>query len=730
MRVLLSDGSGLTARQCATRLSADGHVVDVLSPDPMCLCRFTRSVDRVHRVSAYGEDPVRWLDAALDVYRFGRFDILFPTQEQVAVLSWARSQLETAGVGTAVPSFIALAAVQDKISASATLRRLGIPQPQSAIGVGDWTRFPAFVKDPIGTASGGVRRVTTPEELQRAATGKPVLVQASVAGPLIMCQSVFDHGSLVAFHANERTAEGADGGASHKTSVSMPDARRWFELLGGDLHWHGALSADLIFGDDGPMFIDVNPRLVEPQNAHFSGVDLVRAMTELATGGHPAPQPEGRAGVATHQLLLAVLGAAQHGGGRLGVVTEVLHAGRRNHDYLASSEELTPLARDPKALAPLAMAVAATVALPKTWLWFTSGSVSSYALTGEGWHQLLEIDPSSHHGDVRPEPGRTAARRGRRSSLRPVSRTAELMAVQRGLESARPPKTRLFEDPLAGSFVSLPWRIALHAARFPVVRHAIEATYDLVGGPGPRASAIARTKLIDDLVEQLIPSVDQIVILGAGYDTRPYRLDGLSTRAVFEVDHPSTQTVKRSVLRRTGTATTNVVFVPVDFEIDNLAEALLDAGYAPDRPALFLWEGVTQYLSGDAVDATLSVIRHLAAGESVLVFTYVDRAVIRGALNTFPEADRWLRGVDKRGEPWIFGITPTEAPAFLAERGFHLVDDLSTLQAGARYFGPFGRRDSGSGLYRVVLATFDLPSSGLDTFSPGDYEVPGDGSLA
>ena len=129
MRVLLSDGSGLTARQCATRLSADGHVVDVLSPDPMCLCRFTRSVDRVHRVSAYGEDPVRWLDAALDVYRFGRFDILFPTQEQVAVLSWAKSRLEKSGVGTAIPSFIALAAVQDKISASATLRRLGIPQP-------------------------------------------------------------------------------------------------------------------------------------------------------------------------------------------------------------------------------------------------------------------------------------------------------------------------------------------------------------------------------------------------------------------------------------------------------------------------------------------------------------------------------------------------------------------------------------------------------------------------
>ena len=284
------------------------------------------------------------------------------------------------------------------------------------------------------------------------------------------------------------------------------------------------------------------------------------------------------------------------------------------------------------------------------------------------------------------------------------------MAVQRGLESARPSRTRLFEDPLAGSFVSLPWRIALGAARFRSVRQTIEAGYDLVGGPGPRASAIARTKLIDDLVEHLVPSADQVVILGAGYDTRPYRLISLSTVAVFEVDHPGTQAVKRFVLRRTGTATTSVAFVPLDFETDDLAEALLDAGFSPDRPALFLWEGVTQYLSGDAVDATLSVIRHLAADGSILVFTYVDRAVIPGELKTFPEAGRWLRGVEKHGEPWIFGITPAEAPAFLAERGFQLIDDVSTMQAAARYFDPIGRRDHGSGLYHVVTASFDLPS--------------------
>ena len=221
-----------------------------------------------------------------------------------------------------------------------------------------------------------------------------MLVQAAVDGPLVMGQSVFDHGSLVAFHANRRTGEGAGGGASHKESVVLPELRRWFELLGGELDWHGALSADVILGDDGPVFIDVNPRLVEPQNAFFAGVDLVGAMIDLAIGGHPGARPESHTGVATHQLLLAVLGAAQHGGGRRGVLGEVLVAARREGAYRASREELTPLAHDPMAIVPVALAVAATVAAPRSWSWFTSGSVTSYALTDAGWRALSENDPN------------------------------------------------------------------------------------------------------------------------------------------------------------------------------------------------------------------------------------------------------------------------------------------------------------------------------------------------
>jgi methyltransferase (TIGR00027 family) len=722
MKVLLTDGSGLTARQCATRLAGAGHIAEALTPDPLCLCRFTRNVARLHRVPPYGRDPFGWLDAALEVYRSGRFDVLLPTQEQVAVLSWAKDRLDAAGVATVVPPFKALADVQDKISASATLGRLGIPQPSSATDIEGWDRFPAFVKDPIGTASGGVRTVANRAELERAATGINVLVQAAVTGPLAMCQSVFDHGALIAFHAIERTAEGAGGGASHKRSISVPEVRRYFAVLGLDLHWHGALSADVILGEDGPVVIDVNPRLVEPQNAYFCGVDLVGSMMDLALGRRPVAQPEGRTGTATHQLLLAVLGAAQHGHGRRGVVAELLHAMSKNRDYLGSSEELTPLRNDLRSIVPVAMAGAVTVVAPKTWSWFTAGSVSSYALSREGWQDILHADNSapgldrpsqpiglengsgqSKHGQSKHGQRKHGQRKHGPSKRGQASRTAALMAVQRGLESTRPPRKRLFTDQLARSFLPRSWRAVLVASRLGAVRGAIEAAYDFVGGPGPRASAIARTRLIDDLVEQIAPAVEQVVFLGAGYDTRPYRLAGLAGCPVFEVDRPDTQAAKRATLSRAGVNTSGVIFVGVDFETDDLAEALARGGYAADKPTLFVWEGVTQYLSAEAVDNTLAAIHKIAPARGGLVFTYVDREVL-GSQSKFPEAAKWIRGVKKRGEPWIFGLSPQELSDFLAARGFTLAEDLSTADAGIRYFVPLGRRERGSGLYRIATA--------------------------
>src|SRR6476659_7864468 len=133
MLILLSDGAGLTARQCATVLARAGHRVEALSPAGLCLCRMTRHVRRVHDVPALGRDPSGWLEAALHVAARRGADVLLPVQEQVAVMAMARDRIEAAGLATAVPGFAALAEVQDKVSAFRTLARAGVPQPAAAV---------------------------------------------------------------------------------------------------------------------------------------------------------------------------------------------------------------------------------------------------------------------------------------------------------------------------------------------------------------------------------------------------------------------------------------------------------------------------------------------------------------------------------------------------------------------------------------------------------------------
>jgi hypothetical protein len=418
MKILLSDGSGLTARQVAGRLSESGHDVDVLSPDRMCLCRFTRHVRRVHLVPGYGADPFGWLDAALAVYRRGGFDLLFPTQEQVAVLSHSAGRLADGGIRTAVPPFEALRALQDKVSASATLGALGIPQPGTAfLGSADdlraWPSLPVFVKIPIGTATTGVRRVDSAAALRSCAAefeaagvfgggvfrggafaGGGVIAQEPAAGPLVMVQSVFARGEMVAAHANLRVREGTRGGASHKRSLDEPAVVvRHLESLGRSLRWHGGLSADAILTDAGPVFIDINPRLVEPGNAWRSGVDLVSALLDVARGGVPEPQPPGRPGVATHQLLLAVLGAGAAGRGRRGLAAEIGAALAHTGSYRGSAEELTPVRGDPRAVLPVLAATGAMLVRPALWRRLASGSVADYALTPAGWDSLLRTQP-------------------------------------------------------------------------------------------------------------------------------------------------------------------------------------------------------------------------------------------------------------------------------------------------------------------------------------------------
>ncbi len=282
------------------------------------------------------------------------------------------------------------------------------------------------------------------------------------------------------------------------------------------------------------------------------------------------------------------------------------------------------------------------------------------------------------------------------------SRTAQYAAFFRALESRRPARRRLFDDPLAAAFLDRSLRAAVVAAGLPAVGPTLTWLLDQ-WIPGPRPSAVVRTRLIDDALRSAVAEgVQQVVILGAGFDTRAYRMPELLRLAVFEVDHPDTQAAKLHVLERELEMWPDqVTFVPVDFDRDQLATALTDAGLRGGLATFLIWEGVASYLTPEAVDTTVRWARSVSGPGSHLVLTYVDRGLIDGT-RQFPHAAAWVSSVTRAGEPFVFGFEPADLPRYLNERGWDLVADLSTSEALVQY-GLTSRRVPG--FYRIAHAT-------------------------
>jgi len=179
--------------------------------------------------------------------------------------------------------------------------------------------------------------------------------------------------------------------------------------------------------------------------------------------------------------------------------------------------------------------------------------------------------------------------------------------------------------------------------------------YPFEGEVPPRYEASARISFFDAAVDRYLPDVAQFVILGAGFDTRAYRLPNDTRVRVFEVDTPRTQLVKRETLKKAGIDSGGVTFVPADFEKDDWLACLAAAGFDPGERAVFLWEGVTMYLDRAAVEETLRKIASTAPG-SVVAFDYFTTEALES------RALYWRYGraaTNAAGETLKFGVDST-----------------------------------------------------------------------
>lgn len=228
------------------------------------------------------------------------------------------------------------------------------------------------------------------------------------------------------------------------------------------------------------------------------------------------------------------------------------------------------------------------------------------------------------------------------------------------------------------------------AAQHPTREAALAAVMQRYCAP----ITLSRSRYAEDCLEQAIrQGTDQYVILGAGLDTFAFRHPDLAPRLqVFEVDHPATQELKRQRVVAAGwVLPAHLRLVAVDFGREDLAAALLAAGFNTREPAFFSWLGVSYYLSRQAVETTLRGIAGLAAPGSRLVLDYLDaEALMPGRAGRAVQVMRSI--VRQTGEPMKTGFAPAALGKTLGGLGFQLQENLSPADIEARYFQ--GRADS------------------------------------
>ena len=279
-----------------------------------------------------------------------------------------------------------------------------------------------------------------------------------------------------------------------------------------------------------------------------------------------------------------------------------------------------------------------------------------------------------------------------------ASTTAQGIAFARALESSKPDGERICCDPLARRLVGPAFYLFCK----------LFAGYVERKGPGVLGFLVARCRYIDDYLQACLEDgLEQLVILGAGLDSRAYRFEQLEGHVkVFEVDHPATQQVKiRKLNEIFDRLPEHVTYVPIDFNVEAL-QKLSDFGYDRQAKTLFIWEGVVHYLTAQAVDQTLEFVSKNSGAGSSIIFDYVYASALTAA-HKRGEIIRMQRAKRYTGEGLVFGIEEGRVEAFLQVRGYTQVQNVTGEDLKRLYFTGANRTRAIAPIYAIVYATVE-----------------------
>jgi methyltransferase (TIGR00027 family) len=283
-----------------------------------------------------------------------------------------------------------------------------------------------------------------------------------------------------------------------------------------------------------------------------------------------------------------------------------------------------------------------------------------------------------------------------------AAQTAFGPMVIAAVEQYTPAPHRVLDDDLAVRLLPTAQRLVVRACRWRFVRTLLIKATD-GSAPGMWGGMICRKRYADDQVAEAVAAgIGQVVFLGAGLDTRACRLVAPAGARAFELDLPANTEYKTRRLRAVfGDVPERVSVIPVDFETSDLATVLAENGFDATRPALFVWEAVTQYLTEDAVRATFRFLATAAPG-SRLIFTYVRKDFLDGT-NLYGARRIHQRMIGKYGV-WHFGLALEAVGPLLGEYGWAEREQVGTAEYVERYLAPAGRQLAVTEIERFVDA--------------------------
>jgi len=282
-------------------------------------------------------------------------------------------------------------------------------------------------------------------------------------------------------------------------------------------------------------------------------------------------------------------------------------------------------------------------------------------------------------------------------------------SATRVIELYYPEDQRLFDDPYALKLLPFGWRVAMRFFFLPGLRPAVLAQRGR-RMPGSLGCILCRTRYIDDVLKRSLEGgIEQVVILGAGFDSRAYRIPGIERVQVYGVDLPGTRELKqRRVENVLGAVPGNVTLVGMNFDQQDLGEILSEVGFKMGVGTLFIWEGVTQYLNAESVKNTLEFVSTVSGVGSAIVFTYVRQGLIDGT-----DRPDWfqpfLSFAEKVGSPLMFGLDPAGLEQYLTDRGLKLIDDVEEADYQELYIQSLGRELNVFDGERAVYAEVSVP---------------------